>query len=134
MKNINEVREFFAHDRFAAESGAYIEEIGDHYAKCSMEITSKHLNAAGAVMGGATFVLADFAYAVAANWQHEPNVGNAVSLNSSITFYGTAKGTKLVAEAHCLKDGHTTCCYEVLVYDDLSRPVAAVMMTGFKKA
>ena len=122
MKNIDEVREFFAHDRFAAESGAYI------------EITSKHLNAAGAVMGGATFVLADFAYAVAANWQHEPNVGNAVSLNSSITFYGTAKGTKLVAEAHCLKDGHTTCCYEVLVYDDLSRPVAAVMMTGFKKA
>ena len=115
MKNIDEVREFFAHDRFAAESGAYIEEIGDHYAKCSMEITSKHLNAAGAVMGGATF-------------------GNAVSLNSSITFYGTAKGTKLVAEAHCLKDGHTTCCYEVLVYDDLSRPVAAVMMTGFKKA
>lgn len=99
-----------------------------------MEITPKHLNAAGAVMGGATFVLADFAYAVAANWQHEPNVGNAVSLNSSITFYGTAKGTKLVAEARCLKDGHTTCCYEVLVYDDLSRPVAAVMMTGFKKA
>ena len=133
MKDIAEVREFFAKDRFAAESGAYIEEIGDHYAKCSMEITPHHLNAAGALMGGATFVLADFAYAVAANWQHEPNVGNAVSLNSSITFYGTAKGTKLIAEARCLKDGRTTCCYEIMLYDDLNHPVAAVMMTGFKK-
>lgn len=130
MRTIQEVREFFANDRFANESGAYIEEIGDKYAKCSMEITPKHLNAAGALMGGATFVLADFAFAVAANWQGD---GSTVSLNSSITFYGAAKGSKIIAEAVCLKDGRTTCCYQIMITDDLGRQVAAVMMTGFKK-
>ena len=29
MRDIEEVRKFFANDRFAAECGAYIEEIGD---------------------------------------------------------------------------------------------------------
>ena len=130
MRDIDEVRKFFANDAFAADSGAYIEEVGDKYAKCSMEITPKHLNAAGVVMGGATFVLADFTCAVAANWQGD---GSTVSLNGNITFYGVAKGDKLFAEARCLKDGHTTCCYEVMLYDNLNRQVAAVMMTCFKK-
>ncbi len=130
MKDIAEVREFFARDRFAADSGAYIEEIGEHYAKCRMKITPRHLNAAGVLMGGATFVLADFTFAVAANWQGD---GSTVSLNSSITFYGVAKGDEIIAEAHCLKDGHTTCCYQVMINDNLGYPISAVMMTGFKK-
>ena len=129
MKSIEEVREYFAHDRFAVENGAYIEEIGDKYAKCTMNITPKHLNAMGGVMGGAIFVLADFAFAVAVNWQQ----ASTVTLNSTVTFYGTAKGSQIIAEAKCLKDGRTTCCYQIEIVDDLANPVAMLMMSGFKK-
>lgn len=129
MNTIEEVREFFRNDRFAYESGAYIEEIGDHYAKCSMEITEKHLNAMGSLMGGATFTLADFAFAVAANWQNP----GTVSINSNIALLGTPKGKKLIAEAVLVKNGRSTCCYRIDVTDELGTIIAAVTITGFNK-
>ena len=63
-KKLDELRAFFAQDRFATENGAYVEEAGENYAKCSMELTDRHKNARGAVMGGVHFVLADFNFAV----------------------------------------------------------------------
>jgi len=36
---------------------------------CSLTLEAKHKNALGAVMGGVYFTLADFAFAVASNWQ-----------------------------------------------------------------
>ena len=87
---LEEVRKRFAHDRFATESGAVIEEVREGYARCSMSITPFHLNAAGAVMGGAIFTLADFTFAVAANWNQPLHV----SLTSQITYLAAAKGKK----------------------------------------
>ena len=69
MKILQEVRHTFENDRFATENGAVIEEIGNHSAVCSLVITDSHRNAMGAVMGGTYFMLADFAFAVAANWE-----------------------------------------------------------------
>ena len=66
-----------------------IAEVDDHYAKCTLEVQERHRNAMGAVMGGVYFTLADFAFAVAANWQE---IGT-VSLHSDIAYLGTAKGT-----------------------------------------
>ena len=68
-KTLEEVRKIFEGDRFATENGAVIEEIGEHSATCSLVITDSHCNAMGAVMGGTYFMLADFAFAVAANWE-----------------------------------------------------------------
>ena len=51
-KTLDEVRELFKNDRFAMKSGAVIDEIGEHYAKCSLEVSDSHRNALGAVMGG----------------------------------------------------------------------------------
>ena len=68
-KTLEEVRCIFESDRFATENGAVIDEIGDHSATCSLVITDSHRNAMGAVMGGTYFMLADFAFAVAANWE-----------------------------------------------------------------
>lgn len=66
-KKLEEVRKIFEGDRFATENGALIEAISDHSATCSLMITDSHRNAMGAVMGGTYFMLADFAFAVAAN-------------------------------------------------------------------
>ena len=129
-KTLEEVRRFFENDRFAAENGAVIDSIGDHTATCSLTVTARHRNAMGGLMGGAAFTLADFAFAVAANWQH----AGTVSLNSSITFLGTLKGSRLSATAVCVKDGRSTCYYRVDVADDLGTQIAAVSITGFHKA
>lgn len=126
-KSLEEVRIIFADDRFATENGAVIEAIGDKYAKCSVTITDSHRNAMGAVMGGVYFMLADFAFAVAANWQRM----GTVSLNADISFLGSAKGDKLMAEAVCIKDGRTTACYRIDVKDNLENLVATVTTTGY---
>lgn len=122
-----EVQKRFQADRFAAEAGAVIEEVGDGFARCRMKIGPRHQNAAGAVMGGAIFTLADFTFAVAANWNQPLHV----SLSSQITYLSAAKGTQLIAEARCIKDGRSTCYYETKVWDDTGRLAAHVTTNGF---
>ena len=56
-QELEQIREFFAKDRFATDNGATIEEVDDGYAKCSLEIQPHHLNAANTDMGGAIFSL-----------------------------------------------------------------------------
>ena len=126
-KTLEEVRRIFEGDRFATENGAVIEEVGDHSATCSLVITDSHRNAMGAVMGGTYFMLADFAFAVASNWEKM----GCVSLRSDISFLGTAKGKKLIAKAICVKDGRSTACYRVDVSDELGNLTASVTTTGY---
>ena len=128
MKTLEEVRKLFEDDRFATENGAVIDEIGEKSATCSLVITASHRNAMGAVMGGVYFMLADFAFAVAANWERM----GSVSIHSDISFLTAAKGNKLVAKAVCVKDGKTTVCYHVDVTDDLGNLTAVVSVTGYK--
>lgn len=78
-------------------------------------------------MGGVYFMLADFAFAVAANSEKM----GCVSLHSDISFLGAAKGNKLMAKAVCVKDGRTAVCYRVDVSDDLGNMTATVMVTGY---
>ncbi len=124
------VREAFQKDRFATENGAVIDEIGTGYAKCSMQLMNRHRNGMGAIMGGVYFTLADFAFAVAANWEKM----GVVSLSSNITYLGAAKGERLIAEAVCVKDGKTTNYYRVEVKDDLGNLAAVVTTTGYRVA
>ena len=130
MKTLEEVRNIFEADRFAMEAGAVVEEIGDHSAVCSLVITDSHRNAIGAVMGGVYFTLADFAFAVAANWKKM----GCVSLHSDISFLSAAKGKKLIAKAVCVKEGRTTAYYRVDVADDLGNLTATVTITGYHVA
>ena len=105
-----------------------IDEIGERCAICSLAVTNFHRNAMGAIMGGVYFMLADFAFAVAANWEKM----GCVSIHSDISFLNAAKGEKLLAKAMCVKDGKTTVCYRVDVTDDLGNPTAVVTVTGYK--
>ncbi len=126
-KSLEEIRKQFSGDRFATENGAVIEEVGFNSATCSLVITDSHRNAMGAVMGGVYFMLADFAFAVAANQEKM----DCVSLRADIAFLDSAKGNKLTAKATCVKDGKTTECYRVDVTDDLGTFVATITVTGY---
>lgn len=129
MKSIEEVREFFSKDRYAAAAGAYVEEAGERCSVCSLELNENHLNAYGGVMGAVYFTLADFAFAVASNaYLDEPDV---VAVSVNIAYMNAAKGKRLTARAECLKEGRSTCVYNVSVSDDTGREVAAVQCTGF---
>ena len=128
MKPSEETKRLFHNDRFATDNGAVIDEVDDHYAKCSLKIEDRHKNAMGAVMGGVYFTLADFALAVASNWEEMGNV----SLNSEITYLTAAKGERLIAEAVCVKKGRTTSYYRIDVKDDLGNLTPAVTATTFR--
>ena len=129
INNIEEVRAFFANDKYAADAGCYIEAIGEEYAKVSLTIDERHKNAVGGVMGGVYFTIADFAFAVATN-RSRPGT---VSVSADITFVGTPKSDKIFAETEKIKEGRSTCCHVVRVNDALGNPLAVVKFLGFHK-
>lgn len=128
FKSIDEARTFFFDDVFARKSGIVIDEVYDGGCVCSMEICDDHKNAAGGVMGGAIFTLADFAFAVAANNMHKVTVVQNVSIN----FLSGTRGNRLIAKATCKKNGKASCVYNVDVTDDLGRDIAQYIGTGYK--
>lgn len=128
MNNKETALNYFANDIFATETtGIKIEEVTEEYTICSLEINKKHLNAAGYVMGGALFTLADFTFAVAANTIDT----HTVSLSSSINFLRATKGPILYAKSCCINSGKTISFYEITLYDSPNRIVATVMINGF---
>lgn len=128
-------QEIFKHDRFATEAtGVVLDQVSEHYAHCSLALTDMHRNAMGAVMGGVIFTLADLAFAAAAN-SEAIAAGESlqwVSLSSSIHYLATAKGDRLTAEAHCVKQGLTTCLYNIEVRDAQQRLVATIQTEGMR--
>ena len=129
MRDADSARAYFKDDNFAVEAaGIEITEARDGYAKCVMRPERRHFNAAGFVMGGAIFTLADFTLAVAANTEEV----NAVSLTASINFLAPAKGDMLTAETVELKTGRSICAYTVNVTDTEGRLVAVMSGTSFR--
>ena len=129
FKNLEEAKEFFEQDRFATENGITLDEIGDDWARTSVELTANHRNAQGGIMGGVIFTLADLALAAASNNIHSPSVAQQMSVN----FLSGSRGTKLFAYAKCRKDGKTSGVYNIDVTDDLGRDIAQITGIAFKK-
>ena len=126
--SLEDAKEFFVKDRFATENYMALESLTDDGAVCTMEITNRHMNAEGHLMGGAILALADFTFAAASNNAHRPSVAQQVSLN----FLNASKGKHLTATASCLKSGRTSCVYVITIKDDLGKDIAQATFTGFK--
>lgn len=131
MTDLEQVRAFFNGDAYATKvTGIEITEIGMRFAKVELDLDDRHRNALGAVMGGVYFTMSDFAFAIASNIGGEPTV----TLGSHITYLSAARGSHLVAEARCRKNGRRTCCYEVQIWDEMDTEVATVIIEGYKVA
>ena len=128
FSTIEEAREHFKNDKFAANAGVQIDDMTEQTCICSLVLTDAHKNAYGGVMGGAIFTLADLAFAVVANQIHSLSVASQVSIN----YLSAAKGSKLIAKAKSIKDGRTTTVIHVDVEDDTGRLVAIFTGTAFK--
>lgn len=126
---LEEARNFFSQDKYASKAtGIQLEQIGEHYAQCSLEIQDIHKNAYGGVMGGVIFTLADFTFAASSNFRQPLTV----SVTAQVNFIGMAKGKKLISQSKLIKDGRTTCLYEINIADELGTKVAFVTISGMK--
>ncbi len=134
---LDEVKKFFANDKYATETtGIEILEAGGGKSKIHLALDERHKNALGFVMGAVYFTMADFAFAVASN-SDETNAYHAVTLSSTINMVNSAKSDDLFAEAVPIKDGRSTCFYQIDIYEiinDKKRPVATVQTAGYKIA
>ena len=128
FNSLEEAKEFFKDDKFATNNGVVIDELGEDSCTCSLELTDIHRNAYGAVMGGAIFTLADYAFAVLTNQLHKPTVGQEVTIH----YLSSSRGNKLFAHATCRKNGRTTAIINVDITDELGKDIAMFTGTGFK--
>ncbi|NLO46467.1 MAG: PaaI family thioesterase [Clostridiales bacterium] len=127
MDYLEKAKKIFSADRFATDAaGIVIEDVGINYAKCSMNIETRHLNASNAVMGGAIFTLADFTFAVASNMDNPMTV----AMTCQITFLRPAFCKKLTAQAKCIKAGKAACSFIIDVTDENGSLIASVSETG----
>ena len=128
MYNLEYLQNFFKDDLFAMKQlGAKIIEAHDDMAKCMFDVTKDHQNAKGFVMGGAIFTLADITFAVATN-QHEEYY--TVTTNANISYLRPCMSKSLYSEAVKIRDGKTTCFYDVNVYNDKNVLISRVNISG----
>ena len=131
MQTLDEVRKFFQNDVYATgTTGIEIADARPGYAKVTLKIDERHINAVGRVMGAVYYTMADFAFAVATNYEYDK--GATVTLSSQINFLGAAKGKTLIGEAEVLKDGRATSFYKVRITDELGTKIAEVSTNGYK--
>ena len=126
MADIETIREVFRNDRFATAVGIEILEAETGHAKCRLKLEDVHRNANGAVMGGALFTMADFCCAVASNTDHP----RTVSIDGSIQFIASTKGSCLYAQCDAEKTGNTLSFYRVSITDDRGVLVATAGFTS----
>lgn len=131
--SLEELRGYFAKDRFATGNGCAIESIEayeDPFEKtvlreavCSMPVTAEHLNGRGIAMGGTYFTLGDFAIGVCAY----ANGRAAVSIDGGIHFIRSAQeGDVLYATARPDKIGHRAGFFTATIRNQDGKTIATV--------
>lgn len=136
MTNLtHKATEIFANDLYATQAtGVRIDDVEPDYARCTLDLQPVHRNAMNGVMGGVMFILADLAFAAAANSRcieaEEPIAW--VSTASNIHYLTQPVGNRLTAETQCVKRGKTTCLFTINIYD-INKTLVAIVTTSGKK-
>ena len=128
MTETEKARQLFKGDNYAVrQTEIVIESVENDCAVCSFISRDIHKNADGAVMGGAIYTLADFAFAVAAN----SSSMHTVTLDGSVKYLKPGVGDKLTAVAKHVRLGRAVCVYSVTVDDGIS-DIAVCTFTGYR--
>lgn len=124
-------RSRFSHDTYATEvTGIEVLSVTRDHVRCGLQLTDRHLNAMGSVMGGVCFTLADFTFAIASNLGGT----GSVATSCTIQFLTPPKGGVIYSESTCIRSGRKMCFYEVRITDSESREVARFISSGFHTA
>lgn len=114
-------------DRFCRHCGIQLTHVAPGEAEAELQITPSVLNGRDVVQGGAIMTLADFAFAGAANAMGHSTVSTGLNIN----FIRPGSGKKLIAKAKKIHHGRSTCLYQVDVFNEEKKLVAAVSVSGF---
>lgn len=114
-------------DLFCRHCGIELTHITPGEAEAELTITPDMMNSRGVVQGGAIMTLADFAFAGASNAMGHTTVSTGLNIN----FIRPGSGKKLIAKAQKIHHGRSTCLYQVDVFNEENKLVAAVSVSGF---
>ena len=126
---MDDLKKLVESDGFARHLGVEILDSGDGHARASMQVEAYHLNSAGSLHGGATFSLADAAFAAASNSRGTL----AVAINVSIAYFKAVATGTLVAEAHEVARSRKLATYLIDVTDEAGDLVAQLQGTVYRK-
>ena len=101
--------------------------IGDRTCIMEADIVETSLNPYNTAHGGFIFGLADTAAGIACRTTGR----SAMTINATIDYLHYVVGSKIKAEAKCIKDGKTITSYEVYIYDDKDNLVSKSNITYF---
>ncbi len=117
-------------DRLARLLGMRLESVQPGACRVSMEVTGDMLNAVGLTHGGATYSLADFAFAVASNSHGTV----AVALNTQMSYPAASRqGDVLTAEARENVCGSKTGLYTIEVRTQKGKLAGLFTGTVFRR-
>jgi len=119
------------HDRFARLLGMEIEEVEAGSCRIAMTVTADMLNAVGMTHGGATFGLADFAFAVASNSHGTVAVGLTAQINYPAA---SREGDRLIAVAREVNRTGRTGLYSIEVKTSEGALVALFTGTVYRRS
>ncbi len=129
MKDLEWLKNFFEKDGFVKLAGIEIVEATEEKAVVRAKISDEHRNAGGAVQGGMLYTLADFAFAVLANYLHPVTVTQV----GQISYVKAAMTDEVTATAvEKIRSGHTTVS-EVTIRDGAGQVVCVCNFNGFVK-
>ncbi len=126
---MDDLKKFFANDRYAALSGVELLAVSPGHATARMAVRPNHLNGLGTVQGGATFTLADLAFAAASNSHGTV----AVSINVSISYFKAVTSGVLLAEAREIWANPRLGSYTVEIKDEGGQLVALFQGLVYRK-
>lgn len=130
MINYPELWSYFKNDVFAVDRvGITVDEVSEERVICSLAIKDYHKNANNAVMGGVSYTLGDFAFALFAN-RHKIAT---VTLSATIQYLGVARGERLIATVLPIKEGRSVVNAAVSITDEFDNAVAHMVISGFTK-
>ena len=124
-----DIKEFLTEgDRFARGIGAKLEEVRAGYARATLTVEPRHLNAGGVCQGGVIFTLADLTFASIVNAS-----GFLSPLTSGTIYYHRSAqlGDTLTAEGRILSDHHKLPCAIVEVRTQDGTHVATFTGEGY---
>ena len=124
-----ELKDFLSEgDRFARGIGARLEEVREGYARASLVVEPRHLNAGGVCQGGVIFTLSDLTFAAIVNASGvlTPLVGGTIYYHRSAQL-----GDTLTAEGRILSDHHKLPCALVEVRTQDGTHIATFTGEGY---
>lgn len=123
------VRSYMENDAFVRDVGIRIMETGEEQSSAYADVLPQHLNGNGCVQGGMLYALADFAFALHANYLHP----YTVTQGGSIDYLRPAYCKRIIATAKETARSGRNSVSDVVITDENGTVLCVCRFNGFIK-